>query len=146
MHAVLASWLIVSVLDPQSRAAPSTAFLFQSGEAYLQTQSDRYGAPLPPGAIARIGKFGLNHVVLDSSALSPDGKLFAVSILAENKIRVWDVAKSKELWFHRHKGWQSTSLAFSPNGKYLAVTENRPQSVLLLDPSTGAEIDRFRPW
>lgn len=55
-------------------------------------------------------------------ALSPDGNLFAASVLDTSQtssVRVWDVQTGKELPSLTHEG-RLTALAFSPDGRLLA--------------------------
>jgi hypothetical protein len=73
---------------------------------------DRYGDPLPAGAVARLGTVRLRHPnTIGVIAYSPDGKVLAAadggsgshrglgwsSSTFEGSLRLWDVATGKEL-------------------------------------------------
>jgi len=80
----------------------------------------------PKGLVAVIGKRGDSVGFCNASALSPDGKLFAMSGDGSFEITVWDVATRKVKWFIREKGDSAgpktiRELRFSPDGKRLAV-------------------------
>jgi WD40 repeat protein len=95
---------------------------------------DRYGDPLPDGAIARIGT---NRMVLygNAAAFSPDGKLVAFG--GENgQFRVWETSTGKPVLEHRldpKRFCPVTELAFSPDSQRLAVSGYWHDSVLLWD-------------
>lgn len=91
---------------------------------------DRYGDPLPPGAIARLGTVRFRHEgEAYSVAYSPDGKTVAAAS-AGAQIFVWDAATGKELrrWLATDANLQPIvevhSIEFSPDGKLLASRAN----------------------
>lgn len=82
---------------------------------------DRYGDPLPAGAIARLGttrlRPGTNQV---TCAYSPDGKLLATG--EEDTVRLWELASGKEIRSFALPGVATVNaILFSPGGKRLAV-------------------------
>ncbi|MBO0698642.1 MAG: hypothetical protein J2P46_09625, partial [Zavarzinella sp.] len=97
---------------------------------------DRFGDPLPPGAVARLGTDRLRHAGMggedDSFAFRPDGK--AVATWNESTVRLWDLADGRRLWEFDSR---STVLAvtFSPDGKRLAACTG--SGVRLVDGATG---------
>jgi RNA polymerase sigma factor (sigma-70 family) len=98
-------------------------------------RSDRYGDPLPPGALARLGTARLRHDHIYGSlatAISPDGKTLATG--GYTSLRLWSMSTGKRLWEIRDH-YQYATLRFSPDGKYLATWADN--AVCLLDPANG---------
>jgi WD40 repeat protein len=102
--------------------------------------ADRFGDPLPPGALARLGtvryRTGANQF-----ALSPDGKTLATA--SDGKARLWDVATGKVIRQFGNFPHTTLCFAFAPDGKALAVAENGPE-FSLWDPADGNAIRRFQ--
>ncbi|HKB39222.1 MAG TPA: WD40 repeat domain-containing protein, partial [Gemmataceae bacterium] len=111
-----------------------------------ETKVDRYGDPLPPGAVARLGSVRWRHVGgAVELVFSPDGRRLASADL-DGPILLWDVASGQEvlrLGGPRHVFPGAVKLAFSPDGKTLA-TGCGWQEVRLWDLKTGKEVRRFR--
>jgi RNA polymerase sigma factor (sigma-70 family) len=86
-----------------------------------QARKDRYGDPLPPGAIARLGTLRLRHQeFVRSLVFSRDGKM-AIAGDAQGNIVVWDVATGREVrHVQRSPGYTPEALALSADGKMLA--------------------------
>ncbi len=106
-------------------------------------------APLPAGAIARLGdaRFfsgGMNPSGL-YMALSPDGKRLALPDL-EHVVRVWDLVSGEEIALLGASSAEHprciTFLEFSRDGKLLASVENT-DSVQLWDVETGKSLHRL---
>src|SRR5262249_6894217 len=77
------------------------------------------GAPLPPGALFRLGASGMRHgASICGSALSPDGRLLATS--SGKSVAVWDLRTGRQVWLlpcDRWPHYSTTKLVFSSDGK-----------------------------
>src|SRR5262249_48633793 len=81
---------------------------------------DLQGAPLPDGALARLGTMRMRHGQQSWGAVfSKDGKYIFASDLNDG-VRVWDVADGKEVR-HFFKNQACGPLALAPDGRTLAV-------------------------
>jgi WD40 repeat protein len=100
---------------------------------------DRYGDPLPKGAVARLGTTRFRqarHV-----AFSPDGK--TIAICGFKTISIWDVKTGKEL--RRFEAEKRTwGLAFSPDGRKLAMSRLDWTSIDIFDLTGGKEERRLQ--
>jgi WD40 repeat protein len=114
-----------------------------------QPTTDRYGDPLPPGAVARLGtvRFRCGGEVL-AVAFAPWGKTLA-SGSADGTLRLWDVATGRELRRFPAEASEEYAfgtyavhtVAFSPDGNRLA-TGGGDATVRLWEVATGKEIWR----
>jgi WD40 repeat protein len=100
-------------------------------------QVDRYGDPLPPAALARLGTYRLRqdgHIA--SVAFSPDGKAVA-STGHGSAIHLWDLATGKEL--RRFTGHKTSlkSVDFSADGKTLIGGADFTNAIYFWDVATG---------
>ncbi|MDY0017449.1 MAG: caspase family protein [Candidatus Delongbacteria bacterium] len=79
---------------------------------------------------------------INKIALSENKKFFLTGD-TDGLITLWDIEKENEiLSFKRHKD-AVTSIAFSPDGKYIISSSSYDKSVALSDLETGKEIARF---
>jgi len=90
---VIAGLLFLSsLLAARASASPPP----QAGEKRSSPRTDRYGDPLPEGAIARIGtiRFRDNNAI-HSICYCPDGKILAA--IGNDGVRLWDAVTGKVL-------------------------------------------------
>jgi RNA polymerase sigma factor (sigma-70 family) len=102
-----------------------------------EPRTDRFGDPLPQGAVARLGTLRLYHGLnLRSVILSPDGKL--VSATDDSfRNRLWEAGSGRELEL---KDTLKTAFIFTARGKLLAA-ESIPGGYRLIDLATGKEVE-----
>jgi WD40 repeat protein len=105
-----------------------------------QPRLDRYGDPLPRGAIARYGTVRLREPALALS-FSPDGKTLASANYG--RISFWDTKTGKllrrSLSFDPKAVPSQAPLAFSPDGKIFAIELANPGNfrISLFETATG---------
>jgi WD40 repeat protein len=111
-----------------------------TGRPEDQRRLDRYGDPLPPGAIARLGTVRFRHgPVTNTVAFAAGGKVLASSGSLGHCVCLWDAATGLPL--HRLAFYQvSYHLAVSPDGKTVLT-----DSLVLIDVATGKELRRLMP-
>lgn len=86
-----------------------------------QPRTDRYGDPLPPDAVMRLGTVRLRHPQwVNGVAFAPDGKTLA-SAGWRGEIRLWNPASGAEIASLRDEASPVEGLAFSADGKTLAA-------------------------
>jgi RNA polymerase sigma factor (sigma-70 family) len=100
-------------------------------------RTDRFGDPLPEGAVARMGTLRLFHGLnMRRVALSPDGKLVCGTDNTFHN-RLWDAASGRELEL---PGALKTAFVFAARGKLLAA-EPTPGGDRLIDLATRKEVE-----
>jgi WD40 repeat protein len=140
------AWLGLAL--PFPAAVPSaTVNIEQLPNKTPPTRNDRYGDPLPEGAIARIGTLRLRQAsAVTSLVFSRDGAvLFAAGALdAEIKsIPCWETATGKLRRRIACQEYGAYCLALSPDGQTLASVSEGRNDIWLLDVATGKMLHRL---
>lgn len=100
--------------------------------------TDRYGDPLPAGAVARLGTIRFHQDAWDYNLLfMPDGKSLISTGQGPNRIVFWETATGRRLRAFGGRG-DSTALALSPHGKWLAFADRTV--IHLWDVAGGKEL------
>jgi hypothetical protein len=104
-------------------------------------RTDRFGDPLPEGAVARLRTVAARPRGILAVAFSPDGATI-VSGGEDGQVCLWDAATGSETRQFRAHDERVDGLAMSPDGKMLA-TCSHDRSVRLWDLASGRERRRF---
>jgi RNA polymerase sigma factor (sigma-70 family) len=118
---------------PAQAPAPKQAGHAAAGRA------DRFGDPLPDGAVVRLGTNRLRHAALFSLAFAHDGAL--VSFGRDYVVKAWDPASGRllrEREFEKEKIHRFWGGRLSPDGQRLAVQLNNRMKVF--DVVSGKEL------
>jgi RNA polymerase sigma factor (sigma-70 family) len=115
------------------------------GQEERAARIDRYGDPLPPGALARLGTVRLRHAGdVFQVDFTPDGKAL-LSGGGDETIRFWDPATGKQLRQFTGQPRSIGGFALAPDGKRLATTTHWTQdSIYLWDAVTGRKLHELR--
>ena len=111
--------------------------------ANKQERLDRYGDPLPPGALFRLGTVRLRASGwIYSVAVAPDGKTLAYGGYDKHggdlTIRLCEVATGRQIRALAGHQLAILSVCFAPDGKTLA-SGGRDRTIRLWDVATGKE-------
>jgi RNA polymerase sigma factor (sigma-70 family) len=119
--------------EPPAPAAPA---------AEARARADRYGDPLPEGALFRLGTSRFLHAGAVRAIAFADNDRVIVSAGDDHLIRLWDAATGKEL--RQLPGHQGLiyALAVSPDGKYLA-SAGSDRAIRLWGLASGKELRRL---
>lgn len=92
-----------------------------SADEKLQPRLDRYGDPLPPGAIRRFGTLRFRHWRIEDVAFTPDGKR-VIAGMGDDPLSVFDARTGRKLREvgKSNSGRSITEFAVSPDGKWVA--------------------------
>jgi WD40 repeat protein len=127
------------------------SFFSIASAAYAQ-QVDRYGDPLPTGAIARLGTIRFRHEANSTTGVvfSPDGKLIATATNNSPYVFVFDVATGQRVAKFGPDDpnatlyWNGPTLAFEQGSKSLLIMKLGGQ-VERLDLASGKRIALKKP-
>jgi WD40 repeat protein len=127
-HLLLAACCAVAP-GPPTPDGPSPA----PGAKDPPAQTDARGAPLPAGAVARVGSLRFQHGGrVHFLAYSGDGK-WLVSLGADERVSLWDAASGQELARLKPPDRPVRGIALSSDGRLLAVSSGKgPVSILQL--------------
>lgn len=102
-----------------------------------QPRFDKYGDPLPAGAVRRLGTVRLRQEYVNDMAFMPDGKSLVVN--SSDRVVQWDVTTGKPIrTFPKSPLGNRRSLGLSRDGSLLAVRPDN-SSVVVYDFLTGKE-------
>jgi RNA polymerase sigma factor (sigma-70 family) len=115
-----------------------TVAVAQAPPVKAEPRRDRYGDPLPPGAVARLGTLRFRHrTKVTDIAFAPNGRTLAA---VAGNVLLWDVATGLERR-ELEKSSFGRGVTFAPDGKILATATN--SAILYWDPATGRQLRRF---
>jgi RNA polymerase sigma factor (sigma-70 family) len=117
-----------------------------SAQAKDEPRRDRYGDPLPPGAVMRFGTVRLRHHEGRVLAFSADGKT-VTSIGSDSAFRVWEVASGRllrKLPGPHTFSWEG-EVVCATHDSTLVTFQSKPQAFVFWDLATGAR-QRTLPW
>ncbi len=126
---------------PETEREPDAA---PPAQAAKQPRVDRFGDPLPDGALARLGTMRFRHGRGTTLAFAPDGKSI-LSCGADRTLRTWELATGRLLREQRVPSKPTISaFVLSPDGRLLAYQDATEGSFCLWD-IAGNQLRRF-PW
>ncbi len=132
-----------AVRQPAPPAEPPTARPLPPAND-RQARRDRYGDPLPAGAIARLGTVRFRHSYTTAGVVfSPDGtRLASIGGFSTGRpVVVWDAATGRELFALPAPG-SVLAASFAPDGKSLLVVTSR-NGVYRWDVVTGKKAEHI---
>ncbi len=109
---------VVTLVQPTKPAEADQPDTIAAANKEQLPRIDRYGDPLPEGALFRFGSIRMRHAdVIYNSALSPDGKILATA--SRGSVFLWDLAEGKimrRLHSESSETFCTPGLTFSLNG------------------------------
>jgi WD40 repeat protein len=130
---------VVLAVPAQARADKPVAQDKKSPETN-KPRTDRYGDPLPEGAIARIGTVRWRHAQMQLIGYRPDGK--TLISLSMDSIRLWDAATGRKLKEMPLRVESMECATLSRDGTILAWADTR--HIRVHDVETGKRLCQFK--
>jgi WD40 repeat protein len=128
--------------ETKSKEAARRASKPQEDRAKESARMDRYGDPLPAGALVRMGSTRFRHGGWAYRVVfARDGKTL-ISAGADRAIRFWEVSTGKQVRQLTGHAGIIYSLTLSPDGKVLASAGD-DETIRLWDAASGKEIHRI---
>src|SRR5262245_45060093 len=103
--------------------------------------ADRYGDPLPEGAVARLGSLRLRHADLSDFVFPPGGKT-VITVAADQLVRTWDLESGREIGIVQLPDRVSCDRAcLTPDGKTLVTCSQG--EIIVCDATSGRVLHTF---
>ncbi len=105
-------------------------------------RTDRYGDPLPEGAVARLGTLRLRHAGLSDFVLLPGGQT-VLSAGGDRVLRYWELATGRQVRAIRLQGTAGpgSCVTLSPDGKTLVAQDGG--ALVIWDVDSGKQLKRL---
>jgi WD40 repeat protein len=138
---LIAAMLLDEPIATASLAGTQAQTPAEAGEK-AAAGTDRYGDPLPKGALTRLGTVRFCQPFPGDLAFSADGKILA-SGGYDNRIRLWDPDTGREVRILEGHTSYVNCIGISADGKWLA-SGSQDKDLRLWDVETGKERRRFQ--
>jgi WD40 repeat protein len=137
-YLLLAAVLTLGLGTPAHCESAPEGNTAQKNQQPLRT--DRYGDPLPPGAIARLGTLRWRHPRAFLLSFAPDGKTLVTA--GHDDVRFWDISSGKVLRHRPAPQGMVDQLAVSHDGQKLALGDW--DTLVLWDAAAGRARHRIK--
>lgn len=117
MYRVSLAFLVVSLLVPVAAFSAGDAIVTGSPDQGKARRLDRYGDPLPPGALARFGTLRFRPgSYVQSAALTSDGK-FVATVASGERVRLIDAVSGRTVRELPTDQFGAAAVVFSPDNQ-----------------------------
>src|SRR5262249_17501481 len=127
--------LVAFLIAALAAASLATKLARSEGDEKRPARVDRYGDPLPKGAVIRLGTVRFCQPLPGTLAYSPNGKILA-SGGYDKRIRLWDPDTGKEVRILEGHTSYVNAIGLSADGKLLA-SGGQDKELLLWEVETG---------